>query len=144
MPEPRRRSIPHDGGRMDPEERAVWAHASACNQRLEAELRARAPRLAEHVTAWLRHLFIDDPARAWIRSRAFPVLQLPRWLAASLAADSDTRFHADLDYSSINGYYLIRLIDNVMDGDGTVETRLLPAAAFFHSRFQGVYLDYFP
>jgi hypothetical protein len=72
------------------------------------------------------------------------VLQLPRWFAASLAAAPDTAFHADLDYSSVNGYYLIRLIDNVMDGDGTVETRLLPAVAFFHSRFQGAYLKHFP
>jgi hypothetical protein len=129
---------------MNAEERAVWSHAVACNQRLEAELCACAPHLAEHVTAWLRRLYGDDPAKAWIRRRAFPVLQLPRWFAASLAADSDTAFHADLDYSSVNGYYLIRLIDNVMDGDGAMETRLLPAVAFFHSRFQGVYLKHFP
>jgi hypothetical protein len=129
---------------MYPEERAVWSHAVACNQRLDAELYACAPRLAEHVTTWLRRLYGDDPAQAWIRPRAFPVLQLPRWFAASLATPLDPRFHADLDYSSINGYYLIRLIDNVMDGDGAIETRLLPAVAFFHSRFQGVYGEYFP
>jgi hypothetical protein len=129
---------------MHPEERAVWSDAVACNQRLEAELRASAPRLADHVTAWLCDLFGDDPAQAWIRRRAFPVLQLPRWFAASVGAASDTAFHADLDYSSINGYYLIRLIDNVMDGDGSIETRLLPVAAFFHSRFQGIYLKHFP
>jgi hypothetical protein len=128
---------------MYPEERAVWTQAVVCNQRLEAELSRCAPRLAQHVTAWLRDL-VGDPAQAWIRPRAFPLLQLPRWFAASVAAPSDTRFQADLDYSSVNGYYLIRLIDNVMDGDGTIESRLLPAVAFFHSRFQGVYLEYFP
>jgi hypothetical protein len=129
---------------MYPEERAVWSRAIACNQRLEAELSARAPRLAEHVSAWLRHVFGNDPAQAWIRRRAFPVLQLPGWFAASVGTASDPAFQADLDYSSINGYYLIRLIDNAMDGDGSIETRLLPVTAFFHSRFQGTYLKHFP
>ena len=35
--------------------------------------------------------------------------------------------------------YFIRLLDNVMDGHATVERELLPASAFFHSEFEGVY-----
>jgi hypothetical protein len=129
---------------MDPADHAVWRDAVACNQRLEAELCRLAPRLAQHVMAWLRRIYGPDPATAWIRPRAFPLLQLPRWLATSLDGVADAAFQADLDYSSVNGYYLIRLIDNVMDGDGAGEAKLLPTVTFFHSRFQGVYLRSFP
>jgi hypothetical protein len=129
---------------MHAEDHAVWSHAVACNTRLERELYRLAPRLADRVMAWVHRIFGDDPALAWVRPRAFPVLHLPRWLAAALARPDDARFFSDLDYSSINGYYLIRLVDNAMDGDGANETKLLPAVAFFHTRFQRTYLDHFP
>jgi hypothetical protein len=35
-------------------------------------------------------------------------------------------------YASVNLYYFVRMIDNVMDGDQTVEVQLLPALGHFH------------
>jgi hypothetical protein len=43
----------------------------------------------------------------------------------------------------VNGYYYIRLLDNLMDGHATVELKLLPAAGFFHTQFQMAYQRYF-
>jgi hypothetical protein len=50
---------------------------------------------------------------------------------------------ADVTRSTISGYYAIRLIDNVMDGEATVEPELLPALNFFHSQFQAAYQPHF-
>ena len=76
-------------------------------------------------------------------ARGFPSLLLPWWLGKTLEKKPDLRFHSDLVYSTVNGYYYVRLVDNVMDGHAADERELLPAAAFFHSRFQGVYQVYF-
>src|SRR6185369_11102253 len=73
----------------------------------------------------------------------FPLLRLPWWLEKTLRPQPVLTFQADLVYSSMNGYYYIRLLDNVMDGHATVEHRLLPAAGFFHSQFQISYQPYF-
>lgn len=109
-------------------------------QRLHVELAAATPQMAGSVTQWMRSLAGGgDPADYFSHPLAFPTLQLPGWVAQSLGHEADETFQEDLAYSSINGYYFIRMIDNVMDGEATVEARLLPALAFFHSEFQGVY-----
>jgi hypothetical protein len=46
-------------------------------------------------------------------------------------------------YSTVNGYYYIRLLDNLMDGHSTVELKILAATAFFHTEFQAMYHKYF-
>ena len=113
--------------------------------RLEAELRRTAPFMAEPVGRWIRRgCGGAEPVATYLHPRSFPLLQLPYWLAGTLQGEIEPDWHADLVYSSLNGYYFIRLIDNVMDGDVPGEAKLLPAAAFFHSQFQRVYQRHFP
>jgi hypothetical protein len=79
----------------------------------------------------------------FLQPRSFPLLRLPWWAAKSLADEPDSEFLADVIYSTVNGYYYIRLLDNLMDGHSTVELEILPATAFFHAEFQAVYHRYF-
>lgn len=75
---------------------------------------------------------------------AFPTLLLPWWVEQSLGQSPNLDLHGEITYSSINGYYFIRMIDNVMDGETTTEKSLLPVLAFFHTEFQMAYQKYFP
>lgn len=120
------------------------ALVAAASRRLQAELEAQAPFMAQHVGAWMRDLSgTDEPADYFLHPVAFPMLSLPWWAEASLGGHPNQEFQADLIYSTINGYYHIRMVDNVMDGDATVEPLLLPALGFFHLRFHGAYQRHF-
>jgi hypothetical protein len=117
----------------------------AASRRIEKDLQQAYPTMAPPILAWLRHLAGDKaPADYFTHPLAFPSLLLPWWLEASLPSDPDLEFQAGLVTSTMNGYYHIRLIDNLMDGHATVELKLLPALNFFHTRFQAVYHTYFP
>src|SRR2546428_5310017 len=101
--------------------------------------------MAEAVGQWIRRGGGGpEPVATYLHPRSFPLLQPPYWLARTLPGEIEPDWNADLVYSSLNGYYFIRLIDNVMDGDVPGEARLLPGAAFFHSQFQRVYQRHFP
>jgi hypothetical protein len=114
-------------------------------RRLLDELEQTAPGLRAPLADWMRALAGGHAPEAYFQHPlAFPTLLLPWWVDQSLNRDPDLSFHADIVYSSINGYYFIRMIDNVMDGEGTVEKNLLPALAFFHTEFQTAYQKYFP
>jgi hypothetical protein len=111
--------------------------------RLANELGQAAPALAAQVTGWLRQLAqAEQPAAYFKNPIGFPLLRLPWWLEKTLHPPK-LAFQADIVYSSVNGYYYVRLLDNVMDGHATVERSLLPAAGFFHTQFQMVYQGYF-
>jgi hypothetical protein len=115
----------------------------ACD-RIRDELARRAPSLGEKVCGWMAHLSPTGKAPDYfLQPRIFPLLRLPLWAARTFAAEPDYDFLADVVYSSVNGYYYIRLLDNLMDGHGTIELKILPAAAFFHSEFQATYHKYF-
>ena len=117
------------------------SHACA---RIQDELTCRAPFLAEQVCGWMAQLSPTGKAADYfLQPRMFPLLRLPLWAAKSFAAESDSEFLADVIYSTINGYYYIRLLDNLMDGHGTIELKILPATAFFHTEFQATYQKYF-
>lgn len=110
--------------------------------RLEATLQAEAPGLAAPLRTWQGTLARSaDPADYFRQPIGFPLLQLPWWMAASLGWEGEAAagFLGEVVYSTINGYYFIRLLDNVMDGHATVEAALLPAAALFHTEFQTPY-----
>jgi hypothetical protein len=112
---------------------------AACH-RLHADLTRAAPHLAERVAAWgLRLAQSAEAADYFTRPQGFPLLYLPWWLEQTLAPQPDLAFQRDLIYSDINGYYFIRLMDNVMDGHGTAELKLMPAMAFFHAQFHAAY-----
>ena len=112
--------------------------------RLQAEMKQAAPFLAAQVSAWMRELACAPQPEDYFKNPiAFPLLLLPWWLEKTLHAEPALPFQSDLIYSTVNGYYYIRLLDNVMDGHATGELKLLPAAAFFHAQFQAAYQRYF-
>jgi hypothetical protein len=112
--------------------------------RIQNELTRRAPFLGEQVRGWMAQLSATGQAPDYfLQPRMFPLLRLPLWAAKSFAAEPDNEFLADVIYSTVNGYYYIRLLDNLMDGHGTIELEILPATAFFHTEFQSTYQKYF-
>ena len=112
--------------------------------RLQVDMAQSAPFMAQNVSQWLTQLAGQaQPEDYFKHPLAFPALLLPWWAEQSLGQQPDIAFQSDLAYSTINGYYYIRLIDNLMDGHATVELKLLPALSFFHTQFQGAYQPYF-
>jgi hypothetical protein len=117
---------------------------AAALSRLQTEMGQTAPVMAEHVSRWMQYLAgTGQPASYFKHPQAFPSLLLPWWLEKSLRTDPDLSFQADIAYSTVNGYYAIRLGDNLMDGHATVELKLLPALNFFQTQFQAAYHPYF-
>ena len=112
--------------------------------RVQVEMRQTAPFMAGQVSRWLEQLAgRAQPDTYFKHPLAFPALLLPWWLEKTIRPQPDLDFQANLAYSTINGYYYIRLIDNLMDGHATNEVDLLPALGFFHTQFQLVYQPYF-
>jgi hypothetical protein len=113
--------------------------------RIDTEMARCVPFMAERVGTWMRSLSgSEQPAKYFLHPWAFPMLLLPWLVEGTCRADPNLSFQSDLAYSTVNGYYYIRLIDNAMDGDTTVDLKLLPALNFFHTQFQAVYHSYFP
>lgn len=113
--------------------------------RLLGELEQTAPELRPPLESWMQALAGGHAPEAYFKHPlAFPTLLLPWWVEQSLRGQPDPALQFDIAYSSINGYYFIRMIDNVMDDDSPVEKKLLPALAFFHTEFQTSYQKYFP
>lgn len=112
--------------------------------RIQEELSRFAPFLSGQVRGWMASLSPTGEAPEYfLQPRSFPLLHLPWWAAKSFADEPDWDFLADVIYSTVNGYYYIRLLDNLIDGHGTVELKILPATAFFHAEFQAMYHRYF-
>jgi len=117
---------------------------SSSVDRLQLELVRTVPLLAEPVKDWIWQLAgAHEPEHYFKHPLAFPALLLPWWLEKSMTYTPDAALQADLIYSTINGYYYIRLIDNLMDRHATVELKLLPVQGFFHTQFQFAYQRYF-
>ena len=118
--------------------------------RTSTEMNRVAPFMASQVIPWQRQLSSSNQLEDYAveeyfkHPRSFPILLLPWWLEKTLHPSPDLAFQLDLVRSTINGYYYIRLIDNLMDGHATVELRLLPALGFFYSQFLVAYQAHFP
>jgi len=113
--------------------------------RISAELMETAPYLGTQVSRWMDNLSPSGhPGDYFDQPRIFPTLLLPWWMTQANGTSPDLDFHRNLIYSSVNGYYFIRLVDNLMDGHSAGDLKLLPAAAFFHTEFTRVYQQYFP
>lgn len=129
---------------MIADEASLGRLLTAALERLPTELGPSAPFLAGHVAAWMKRLAgTPRPEDYFENPIGFPLLLLPWWLEKSIRSEPALAFQADLVYSTVNGYYYLRLLDNVMDGHATIEVKLLPAAAFFHTQFQTAYQRYF-
>lgn len=109
-------------------------------------LREALPRTADAIVGWMESLAPGARIPAYfLHPRAFPAVQLPWWLdRADAAGEIDMALHAELIYSTMQGYFAIRLIDDVMDGEARARASLLPACAFFHVEFMAVYRRRFP
>jgi hypothetical protein len=98
--------------------------------RFEANLNAALPRTApqlrrylQGVPAWPEHVFAV---------RNYPHFLLPYWFSPSANRIADVEFQTDLIYSSLNGYYSVRLCDNIADNDSPPELRkLAPCILYF-------------
>jgi hypothetical protein len=113
--------------------------------RLYDQLRAVGPAIDNRVHAWLESM--GGGARqqdGYKHPLSYPMLLLPWWTEKAIQDPPDAGFQADLVYSTINGYYAIRMIDNLMDGHATAELDALPALHVFSTEFQRPYQAYFP
>lgn len=101
--------------------------------------------MAGQFDAWLRSLTGDQPAeRYFTHPDAFPLLLLPWWLEASLRGSVDVRFQRQIVYSSIAGYYFVRVVDDAMDARATTPASTLPALIVLHAEFQHTLAGLFP
>jgi len=115
--------------------------------RLDDELRSAMPGSAPQIIAWTEQLAGASSRRHYFQHPvAFPSLLLPWWVLHRILTPrqvADLDMQATLVYSTVNGYYYIRLIDNIMDAHAAVEKQLLPALNFFHTQFQSAYQLFF-
>jgi hypothetical protein len=81
----------------------------------------------------------EPPEGYFCHPLAFPLLLLPWWMDSALGGGPDLVLQEDLLVSSMSGYYLIRLIDDVMDGSSAARPALLPAVGLYHLEFQAPY-----
>ncbi len=126
----------------DPElTRAIFAATG----RICSELQRTMPLAGARIVDWMKQLAgTQEPADYYHHPRGSFMFLFPWFLEKSLPAPFDPALASDLVYSTINGYYYIRLIDNLADGHSSNELKLLPALGFFHTEFQRTYQTYFP
>ncbi|MBI5030989.1 MAG: hypothetical protein HZB51_10710 [Chloroflexi bacterium] len=109
-----------------------------------AALERLMPLSGPFVRDWLKYLAgTNEPADYYHQVPISPMFWFPWFLEKALHPNPDSSFQSDLVYSTINGYYYIRLIDNLTDHHATVELSLLPALGFFHTQFHLPYQKYF-
>jgi hypothetical protein len=111
--------------------------------RFEANLDGALPRTAPY----LRRLLRGVPTRPdhFLAIRNFPHFLLPYWLSPVADRVADAGFQTDLIYSSLNGYYAIRLCDNIADNDCPPELRkLAPCTLYFDSEAIAPFRKLFP
>jgi hypothetical protein len=114
--------------------------------RIGADLGASSPVLAGQVLRWIRRISPGgEPAAHFLDVRMFPILALPDFVLESLAVAAEAKFHKSLISSTVHGYYYIRLIDGIVDGDRDfdLERKILPVAGYFLSEFQLGYQKHF-
>jgi hypothetical protein len=127
-----------DGSSLD-----AGALARASVGRLLDRLATETPALAGATSGWIGSLSDGEPADYFTHVEAFPMLSLPWWMEESFGGGVDETFQLDLAYSSVSGYYFVRLIDDAMDG-GSPPSDVLPAAIVFHTEFFRTYRALFP
>ena len=111
---------------------------------LHSQVRGTGPTLGVRIDEWMREAsHTDHLEEAYKSPTSFPMLLLPWYAENTLAQEPDLDFQTELVYSTVNGYYYIRLIDNLMDGHSGNELNLLTALSFFHTQFQSPYQRYF-
>jgi hypothetical protein len=126
----------------DSQLRLIVAEAVSC---IYKNMDNSVPFMAQHVAEWMQQLSGTSRMEDYfLHPIAFPMFLLPWWVEKTLQPSPDATLQRAIAYSTANGYYYIRLIDNLMDGDTDASLTLLPTLNFFHSQFQHSYYNYFP
>ena len=129
----------------DPYDPALRDVIDAAVSRLSDRLRRSMPLAGGSVRTWMNELAGgDDPAAYFHHVRGSPMFIFPWVLERLLQGVPDLELQFDLVYSTISGYYWIRLIDNITDHQSTNEMELLPSVGFFQAEFQRPYQSRFP
>ena len=117
--------------------------ADGAVKRIRDRLSRFAPGLADEADNWIGELSPTGEACDYFTGGRSVLLLLPRFLREACRQAPDTAFESDLAYSTINAYYFVRLIDDVVDGAPAARPRLLPLLGFLHAEFQSTYTRYF-
>lgn len=111
---------------------------------LHDDAKAAGSFLGESITNWIQSVYnIESPEDAFTNPDAFPLFLLPWYAETSLNPELNKDFQYDLIYSTSNGYYYIRFIDNLMDGHSMEDLSILPILSFFSINFHKPYYKYF-
>jgi len=112
--------------------------------RLIARVKRNAPVLGEHADRWMRALAGDaPPERYFLHPRAFPAVLLPWLLETAIRRQPSRAFQRDVVYSTVAGYFFVRLTDDLMDGE-PVAAPVVPLLIVLHAEFEQTYHPYFP
>jgi hypothetical protein len=112
-------------------------------RRFDANLQAALPRSTPKLRELLRR--VPTQPEHIFNARSFPIVVLPYWLSPISERVVDGEFQTDVIYSSISGYYSIRLCDNIADNDCSPELRkLAPCTLYFDSEAIRPYRKHFP
>ena len=111
------------------------------SQRLLGDIQSHFPSIHSLALEWFKQLSASEhPEEYYKVLEAQPILLLPWWADEPFnGGEPDLEFHADLVYSTISIYYFIRILDNILDREQTIEEHLLPMLAFLHTQWQYTY-----
>jgi len=93
---------------------------------------------------WTARLSPTGQARDYFDGARAVMFLLPWWLEKRIRPTLDISFQELLVESTVNAYYFIRLIDNLMDESAVEERRLLPLLGLLHANFYRAYARLFP
>jgi hypothetical protein len=126
-------ALPSDCDQSDPVLRSLVQRAVL---RTLSDLDLQARTLAREVLKWLgSHCDITRPEEYFVHPQSLPFLALPFWLETSLRGVVDLDFQYDLIYGSVNGYYFVRMLDDVTDGHD-ISPGVLPSLGIFHMNLE--------
>ena len=132
-----------ESGRLEPDLGSILASAL---EHLKVHLEQDMPLLAPKVFTWLAGLSSSNqPTDRFLGELMYPIFLLP-WSLEEELADGQTNieWQVELITSSLGGYYYIKLIDDLVDGDVSLDPQLAPAAPWFFWHFQRPYQKHFP
>ena len=122
----------------------ILSAATSAAERILADLGRRLPASSAEIAAWLEQVHHAPPAASFLTPHAFPLLLLPWFLEKAIQpSDPDLKFREDVVFTTMNLYYYLRFIDNIIDNDALSDVRLLPALSFFHVNLQTPLQKYF-
>jgi hypothetical protein len=95
------------------------------------------------VNDWIGRQCVGETAEGCFQDQRAYFLLIPWFIELRVRGDVDLEFQRALVYSSVNGYYYARLLDDIGDGHSPASAPLLPLSAFFHFNFQSAYFPWF-